>query len=437
MVISKCALFFAICFSVYLAVPVLAQEHHHQMQEETSAPHMKPACSPEHAQMGHCMPEEVPMNHGESFIHAHMTNFLVVNKTEGPRGREAFYDTNMFMLEIQKGYINPKNYFKIDFMGTAEYYTVPKAGVPLLFQSGEADEDGKPFIDAQHPHNTPVMGLTFSHILKLSPTKKLTFFFAPRGEPTAGPEPFMHRTSARSNPDAPLSHHLQDYFHISSTIAGVRLNYGKVLLEGSTFSGFEPQPRKINLDMHKPDSWAAKMNFSLNPNAKVGASLARVKPTHAESPHTNDEHNTHEVEPTQKLWAIAAWLSQQNNLGSGTVDNTLIWGQVRSEDILNSFLEEFVYNLGRNNFFGRLEVLQKTPDQLALVVTDQEGSRWVSALSLGYERKVGAPKNVETYVGGSLTQHWTPKDWQYAYGGNPKSYRVFMRLNWMKMKHLK
>ena len=411
-----------------------------------------PDCPPEHEAMGHCKPKQAPVQaQGDGHFHAHLNQFVVFGNGSGPRARSGFTAPNMFMLEVEKGFLKPRNSFKVEFMGTTDRWTTPAAGTPQLLQTGEADENGRPYIDAQHPHSSPVMGLTFSNILKLNEdgSKKLTFFFAPRGEATAGPDTFMHRQSAAGNPDAPLSHHLQDFFHISSTVAGVKLNYGKVSVEGSAFSGFEPQPRKVNLDMHKPDSYAFRAKYKFNDFATVGGSIANVKPQHAEVPTGHSEPAQGEIghgelehvpdEPAhgsenQRAVVTAAWLTTQNEIGSGTLHNTVIWGHVQSEESLNGFLEEFVYNLGKNNFIGRVEVLQRTPDQLQIEVTPHGGKKWISALTIGYERKIFTKQNVNTYLAGTYTQTFIPGSWSPAYGSSsPRSFKVFMRLGWSHM----
>ena len=48
-------------------------------------------------------------------------------------------------------------------MGTTELWTYPRRRYPELLQVGEERSDGSPCIDAQHPHSSPIMGLTLIH----------------------------------------------------------------------------------------------------------------------------------------------------------------------------------------------------------------------------------------------------------------------------------
>ncbi|MEQ1877936.1 MAG: hypothetical protein ABL958_14940, partial [Bdellovibrionia bacterium] len=98
-----------------------------------------------------------------------------------------------------------------------------------------------------------------------------------------------------------------------------------------------------------------------------------------------------------------------------------------------------VYNLGNNNFIGRLEVLQRTDHQLEIVATDEtHGTKWITALTLGYERKIFTKNNLNTYLGGTFTQGFLPGPWAPAYGTKtPRSAKVFLRFGWSGTKPLK
>src|SRR5262249_45983389 len=156
-----------------------------------------------------------------------------------------------------------------DYMGTFERWTFPDRGYPELLQIGETDENGVPFIDAQHPHSSPIMGLTLSDTIRLETSREkdyLKFFFAPRGESTDGPIAFMHRPSGMANPDAPLGHHVgQDVGHISSTVIGASLKLGETRIEASTFNGTEPEPDKVDLPLGPPNSYAVRLIEEFSP----------------------------------------------------------------------------------------------------------------------------------------------------------------------------
>jgi hypothetical protein len=417
-------MFRILIFTLFFSLQVFAAdcppgEHHDNSMGGMCMPNECPPGEVWDDGMSMCMPGTAPNKVSTMF---HYNQFLVYTSGSGPRGRDAFTAPNMWMLMVNKK-ISDRNELGLSWMGTTDKWTVPTRGTPELLQTGESNQNNVPYIDAQHPHSSPIMGLTFSDILTLGDRgqHKLTFFFAPRGEATAGPEAFMHRASAVGNVDAPLAHHLQDVFHVTSTVIGTKLQVnGKTTIEASTFSGKEPSPAEVDLDMHNPDSYGVRVNHELNEHWSIGGSYANVKGQHRNEPDTEHEN------------AYSSWFTTDHIIKSGKLNTATIWGQVKNRDAdltLNSYLEEFVYQLGKNNFFGRAEVLQRTPDQLEIVVTDgSTGAKWVKALTLGYERNIFQNEDREVYFGAAATKDYLPNQFQNAYDGNPLSGKVFIRI---------
>jgi hypothetical protein len=78
-----------------------------------------------------------------------------------------------------------------------------------------------------------------------------------------------------------------------------------------------------------------------------------------------------------------------------------------------------------------MEVLQRTPDQLDIVLVDgNTGARWVKSTSFGYERNVFSRDKFKLYVGAAGTRDYLPKDFQPAYGGSPWTGKAFLRITW-------
>lgn len=361
--------------------------------------------------MNMCMPK------GNTTLSLHGTQYLIGLSGEGPRGRTAFSAPNMFMLTFQKR-ISKCDTIKVTWMGTTDKWTIPKRGTPELLQTGEANQDAVPYIDAQHPHTSPVMGLTVAEVHCFGKEGKDTFTisFAPRGEATAGPQAFMHRESAEGNPNAPLGHHLQDVFHIMSTVIAGKLEKGKWIIEGSVFSGKEPSPSEVDLKMGKIDSSGTRVEYKVNKNIKVGGSVASVLENHRVPVGATPE-------PPARSTLIAAWVNTSNTFKSGAALSTsAIYGQGTEESkTLHSFLQEATLKFGKlqkNHVFSRFEILQRTPEQLEIeVVGDSRNPEWVKALTVGYERKIKTTKNADFYTGGSYTKSYVPTQFQAAYGG--------------------
>ncbi|MFI5289954.1 MAG: hypothetical protein ACHQ17_09910, partial [Polyangia bacterium] len=302
-------------------------------------------------------------------------------------------------------------------------------GYAELLQIGEEDASGKPFLDAQHPHSSPLMGLAVTDVMSFSRDKNrlLRVWFAPRGETTDGPIAFMHRMTATYNPDAPLGHHVgQDVGHVSSTVLGASLRIDNTLLEASTFHGLEPQPTAVDLPLGSPDSVAVRMaqDFAAR-RLTVAASFAYV----------NDPEGDPTIPSALRLSA-SAYL-HHDLPHNWRAHATAIWGGITGFDhasFLESVTLEALFLDDSNALWSRLEVLQRTPGELEIASTSPNGGEWVGALTVGYTRRIISLWGFDFSVGASGTLDFLPSDFATAYGGQVAAIgRVFLGARLMKM----
>jgi hypothetical protein len=349
---------------------------------------------------------------------------------EGPRARDAWASTSMVMGDFGSSLGN-HHYLNLDIMATAEKWTVPDRGYPLLLQIGETDSHGQPFIDAQHPHSSPIMGLTLSDTISFGDSKdknNLKVFFAPRGEATDGPIAFMHRTTAMVNPDAPLGHHIgQDVGHITSTVIGGSLKLNSTHIEASTYHGTEPDPESVDLPIGKPDSFSFRVIEDFSDQFMGMISFARVNEPESDQPDIQFENRY-----SASLYRVRKVSSEW------TYYNSLIYGLITQYDhakSLSSFTDEFLFQGPKPRIWARIEILQRTPSELAVpTTTDPNSPEWVTALTVGYTHKLASwPDSIELGLGGSVTKDLLPSDFIQAYGGNPWSGKIFLQLGGMKM----
>lgn len=370
--------------------------------------------------MSMCMP--VPGTSGLA-LSGQFNLFGVFSALQGPRGVDQFAAPNMFMMDAGRK-IGTHQFINLDVMGTLELWTYPYHGYPELLQIGEQRSDGTPYIDAQHPHSSPIMGLTLSDTVSLGDTETLRLSFAPRGESTDGPIAYMHRQSAQDDPDAPLGHHVgQDVGHISSTVFGVQLDLGSWILEASAFNGTEPQPTRVDLPLGPINSEALRITYVITPEDRVMASVARVD----------------QVDPTYpgatSATRLSASLYDHVTVGElGPVDHTFVIGSIkRSPDYpsLTSLLDEGVLHNGSADVWGRIEVLQRLASELE-IPTNPAGTNavhWVSAMTIGYTYWLCRQSRIQLGVGPSLTMDVIPEAWVSAYGHRtPLSVRLIVQV---------
>ena len=336
-----------------------------------------------------------------------LNQFILYSHTFGRRGKSRVTGPGMWMLMYDKD-LSSRNHLSVDVMGTPEHLTVGDKGTPQLLQTEN--------IDAMHPHDY-IMAVELRDSVTLDDAKneRLTFLFAPRGEAAIGPVPFMHRESAEGNPDAPLGHTLQDGFHDVSTVLGVEYQFARTTIESTAFSGHDivwPLP------LHRPDSYSFRVNQKIDGHLGIGASYAdALLPGDTGGP----EHNHF----------VAAWLTASYLIGHNALKASLIWGRGHAAHRapLNSFLEEAVYQRGRNKFYNRAEILQISPAQLDLLGANGAARpKWAGALTVGYERTLFEKSGLTLFAGGSYTKDLIPTAFEGAYGAYPGGEKVYLRV---------
>lgn len=376
--------------------------------------------------MGMCMPRAMP-DMPMKMLMLQGNTFANQTVAEKPRGRDGFAAPNMLMMNIGSS-AGDRHYIGLDVMATLERWTFPEDGYPELLQIGEAHHDGTPFLDAQHPHSSPIMGLTLSDTISYGPEKDFVkFWFSPRGEAGDGPVAFMHRPTGMANPDAPLGHHIgQDVGHISSTVLGAALRHHRTTLELSTFNGTEPEPTEVDLPVVSPNSYAARLTYQMTSHRYVMLSAAYVK-----DPEPHDNHLDH-------LWRYSISFYRDRIFENGwDFHSAFIWGQIQNYDhtsVLNSFTHELLLHKNPRSWWTRLEVLQRTADELLIAGdSDPDQGRWMAAFTLGYTHRLKTWTDMELGLGGALTKNFLPNEFQRAYAGNPVSGKIFLQLSGRKM----
>ncbi len=421
-------------FLIFLLIVVFSnagrsQEDHEHMNMEKLGTRASECSEMEIYDIGMAMCMPLPMKGmSMTMLMLHGNSFLTGIRQDGPRARNAASLPNMFMADLGTS-LSDHQYLNIDFMGTFERWTTPDLGYPEFLQIGEENAQGQSYLDAQHPHSSPIMGLTLSDTFSFGAGKDyLKVFFAPRGEATDGPIAFMHRQTGMINPDAPLGHHIgQDVGHISSTVLGESLRIGKTSYEFSTYHGAEPSPTAVDLPLGKIDSYSFRIIQEFTPKFTAMASFGYVSNPEPHSPEIASE--TRYSASTYNEFAVCdGW----------DFENAFIFGNVQNYDhaaSLSSFLEEFsIHNKNPSKFWGRLEYLQRTPDELKINTNaDALNGRWVGAWTLGYTYRLAQWNAAELSFGGSVTNDILPTEFQGPYGGNPWTEKIFIQLSGMKM----
>lgn len=344
---------------------------------------------------------------GNWMLMAHGTASLQYTDHGGPRGSDKAYATSMAMLSAERetgwGRIQAKTMLSLE-------PAMEASGYPNLFATGET-AGGQPLVDRQHPHDL-FMELAARIDIDAGPGR-LFLYGGPVGEPALGPSAFMHRGSARYNPEPPITHHWFDSTHITYGVMTAGYSARLLQLEASAFRGREPDEERWNIETPKLDSWSVRATLTPSANWAVQASYGEIKEPEALHPGENENRFTASAHYAKGgLHAMAAF-SAKDRVPGGT---------------LTAWLAEASWEIGRRNtLFARFENVAN--DELFPDHDDPLHDRVfrVSKGQIGYARRIPLGP-VELALGGSVNAYAKPAALDAAYGKNPMGYTLFARI---------
>ncbi|MBA3704477.1 MAG: hypothetical protein H0W84_00825 [Bacteroidetes bacterium] len=350
------------------------------------------------------------MFHGNVFFR--YNNQDITNK--GSRGNKKWDAPNWLMAMGQKK-IGKKGLFHFSSMFSLDNVIAGGSGYPLLFQTGETFR-GKPLVDRQHPHDL-FSELSVSYSQAINSTTDVYVYLGYPGEPALGSVAFMHRVSSLYNPDAPLSHHWNDGTHITFGVATLGVRYGKFKLEGSSFTGREPDENRYDLDKPLFDSYSGRLSFNPNANWALQVSQGFIKSPESIRPEEN----------VDRITASAIYSKPFNH--NNFISATALWGLNRSHANENAVLLEGSLVLNRWAIYGRYEWVQKSSDELDLDenIYSHEVSFNVNAITLGFSINTMRSKFLNMAIGVQGTYFSTDSRLNNLYGRNPLSAEVYLR----------
>lgn len=345
-------------------------------------------------------------------VMAHGFAWGVYSDQSGPRGDDKAYVQSMLMLSGEKdtgwGRIQLKSMMSLEPL-------MSNRGYPNLFATGET-AGGEPLVDRQHPHDL-FMELAGRIDVDLgSNGERLFLYGGPVGEPAIGPSAFMHRGSARYNPEAPITHHWFDSTHITYGVATLGFQNRQVQLEGSLFTGREPDEKRWNIEKPRFDSWSLRGTWTPSPAWALQVSHARLKEPEAQHAGENEHRTTASVQYANGsgLSATAAFSAKNRDPG----------------DTLTAWLAEVNWDIDdHHTIFGRVENVKN--DELFIDHDDplHDVPFRVTKFQAGYAYRIALSGPLNLALGGTVAAFDKPRLLDAAYGANPIGATVFARLS--------
>jgi len=328
----------------------------------------------------------------------------------GPRGDDKIYATSMAMVTASRdtgwGKLQLKSMLSLE-------PAMDAAGYPNLFATGET-AGGAPLVDRQHPHDL-FMELAARVDIDVGTGGTVFLYGGPVGEPALGPSAFMHRASARYNPEPPITHHWFDSTHITYGVITAGFSARRFQLEASAFRGAEPDEERWNIETPRLDSWSIRATLTPTPNWAVQASYGQIKQPEALHP-GEDEHRftaSAHYANTAGLSAMLAFSAKDRVPG----------------DTFTAWLAEANWNLdGKNTLFSRFENVANNelfPDHHDPL---HDQTFRVSKFQLGYARRIPLGP-FELALGGSAAVYAKPAALDPYYGTTPLGYTLFARIS--------
>ncbi len=343
---------------------------------------------------------------------AHGYVWGVYTDQSGPRGDSKAYVQSMAMASIEKqsdwGRIQLKSMMSLEPL-------MKNSGYPNLFATGETN-GGEPLVDRQHPHDL-FMELAVRVDIDIADDTRLFVYGGPVGEPALGPSAFMHRASARYNPEAPITHHWFDSNHITYGVGTFGLASSKFQVEASLFTGREPDERRWNIEKPRFDSWSIRSTWTPSPQWALQFSTGRLKqPEFLIHPDENEERTTASVHYAKgtDLSAMIAFSAKDRRPGP----------------TLTAWMAEANWRFAdKDNLFGRIENVRN--DELFPDDADplHETPFRITKLQIGYARTIMVSESVNLALGGTLSTFLKPSALDAAYGKTPFGATVFARFS--------
>ena len=289
-------------------------------------------------------------------------------------------------------------------------------GYPELLQTGETADGRTQLTDRQHPHDL-IMELAALYSRPLAEGLSGFVYLGLPGEPALGPVTFMHRFSGVVNPEAPITHHWLDSTHITSGVATAGLVYRTLKVEGSSFTGREPDQHRYDIERPRFDSWSVRGTW--NPTANLSLQLSHG---YLKSPE--------QLEPTVDQRRTTASATYNLPLRHGNWQTTFAWGRKTNlpGTTTDAYLLELAVTVGRHTVFGRAENVDKDELFANSPADPLHGRAFnVSQVSAGYAYTLPLANTFAVDLGGLVTRYALPSALDAAYGADPTSFMLFAR----------
>ncbi len=296
--------------------------------------------------------------------------FAGYNWFSSERGGKRFISTNslLFMVwhRLGRGEILPR------MILSWEAFTI-RDGYALVGQTGDSSHPAR-FRDRQHPHDL-FSELAVMYSFKVHEEIAMQVYLAVAGAPALGPNSYLYRDSAVSDPLAPLGYSAQDAPRVSAPVVTVGVFTRELKFEVSWFNGRGHDGRFWDIDLDLPDSFATRLTYNPRPNWSAQASYGYLRGPDPRRPDLSVHRLTTSATYNVRRGPEANWAS------------TVVLGENLEEGgaHVTTCLAETNWNIdGHNTIYARLEYADKFARNLIVEETGRARRVRVGMLGVGY-----------------------------------------------------
>jgi hypothetical protein len=274
-------------------------------------------------------------------------------------------------------------------------------------------------VDRQHPHDL-FSELSVSYAYALSSQSDVFLYIGYPGEPALGPAAYVHRPSGFFNPDAPLTHHWVDATHITFGVATIGYRYKNWKIEGSSFTGREPDENRYDFDKPRFDSYSGRLSFNPGQAWALQVSHGFIK----------EPELLHPGEDVNRTTASATYSTKESK--GRRLNITGLWGMNKSagHNAEHGVLLEGMRTVRKTTIYSRYEWVQKSVEELNLdeIQYGEHSVFPVHAFTAGGSHEVVNIGNTKIALGAQLSVFLPDSDLHSLYGQSPMAGEIYVRI---------
>jgi hypothetical protein len=190
-------------------------------------------------------------------------------------------------------------------------------------------------------------------------------------------------------------------------------------VEGSSFTGREPNEERYGFDKPRFDSWSGRFSFNPTANWALQVSHGYIK-------------SPEELHPDENINKTTASAIYSVNMGNENwINATALWGMNKQKEHEgeHAIMLEGAWRKSRLSAYTRYEFTEKSAEELVLESAFEGHDIFgIHALTLGANYDLFEFHKTRLAAGGQWSIYGAPQSLNSIYGKNPMAIQVYLRI---------